>query len=126
MSKKIYIAGPMRGYNDFNFPAFDGMQTLLSKRGWVVISPTDLDRVFEGWCDYPPEGSTFPDPDPFIIRDVVALMQCDAIVMLCGWQHSVGATAEHAIAKWRGMEIYYEGKGEVPVCPTLDGSDSSS
>ena len=40
----IYIAGPMRGIEDFNFPAFDRQEELLKKQGWVVINPAELDR----------------------------------------------------------------------------------
>ena len=39
----IYIAGPMRGIEDFNFPAFDRQEELLKKQGWVVINPAELD-----------------------------------------------------------------------------------
>ena len=40
----IYIAGPMRGIEDFNFPAFDRQEELLEKQGWRVINPAELDR----------------------------------------------------------------------------------
>ena len=39
-----YLAGPMRGYKDYNFPAFDAARDQLVKEGWRVISPADIDR----------------------------------------------------------------------------------
>ena len=41
---KIYIAGPMRGYEKFNVPTFDLARDLWQEAGWNVISPADLDR----------------------------------------------------------------------------------
>lgn len=116
---KIYIAGPMTGYPDWNFPAFDGLYSLLTQRGWTVISPTDLDRAFEGWVDFPPDDFK-PDKETrerFIRRDLEAIMQVDAMIMLRGWPKSIGASAERALAMWRGIPIYYEGIGELPECP---------
>ncbi len=43
--RTVYIAGPMRGYTHFNFPAFDGARDLGKSLGWKVISPADLDRA---------------------------------------------------------------------------------
>ncbi|MHB1850453.1 MAG: DUF4406 domain-containing protein, partial [Acidimicrobiales bacterium] len=42
---RIYIAGPMRGVKDWNFPAFDAARDLLVAAGWEVVSPADLDRA---------------------------------------------------------------------------------
>lgn len=36
------------------------------------------------------------------------LLQCTHIYMLRGWENSKGATAEHAVAKWIGLEIIYQ------------------
>ena len=40
----IYIAGPMRGYEDGNFPAFDRQARVLEEQGWIVINPAEMDR----------------------------------------------------------------------------------
>ena len=42
MSKKIYIAGPMTGYKDFNRPAFKAYALKLSLDGNVVLNPAVL------------------------------------------------------------------------------------
>ncbi len=41
----IYIAGPMRGFKDYNYPAFDRQQTVLEKQGWRVINPAEMDNI---------------------------------------------------------------------------------
>ena len=42
---KIYIAGPMTGIKDFNFPAFDRAEIQLALDGWTPINPANIDRA---------------------------------------------------------------------------------
>lgn len=96
----IYVAGPMRGCVDFNFPAFDAARDHLRIFGWHVISPADIDRE-----------QGLSDSRGYAKRDCKAILEwCGAIYMLKGWQHSVGASAEHAVAKWAGLAIHYQEK----------------
>lgn len=111
---RIYIAGPMRGIQFFNFPAFDKAKEELSYY-WNVVSPADMDRD----VGFDPEslGSDYDwndlhsldfDLDEAIKRDLDALQTVNAIFMLDGWQESRGAKAELAIANWRGLDIRYQ------------------
>ena len=43
MSKSIYIAGPMTGYPEFNFPEFFKAQAELEEQGWKVFNPASKD-----------------------------------------------------------------------------------
>lgn len=47
--------------------------------------------------------------------DIAAVMACDAIYMLEGWERSEGAQVEHAIASWMRKDIFYEARAEVPA-----------
>lgn len=112
--KTIYIAGPMRGFKHYNFPAFDDAKEELEAKGWKVISPADLDR------DRGFDPTTLPDDHDWssvdglkhfklkdaITEDVKAIRASDAIFMLPGWRQSTGATAEYHLAKWAGKEIH--------------------
>lgn len=40
---KIYLAGPMRGIPEFNFPAFHAMACRLRAEGNVVFNPAEKD-----------------------------------------------------------------------------------
>jgi hypothetical protein len=128
--KKLYIAGPMRGYYKFNFPRFDEARDVLKSLGYTVISPADLDRefVFDPTSPYftPPyvmDGDDGLDPKSakfqsiyireIATRDLNALIYCDGIVLLPGWENSIGAQAELAVAKWIGLEIYYYREGHL-------------
>lgn len=98
--KTCYIAGPMRGYPLYNFPAFDEAAESLREAGWKVVSPADLDRD----NGFDPEIGEGPVPplDDCIKRDLKAVLECDAIVLLPGWEKSTGAKAEYEVAKWAG------------------------
>lgn len=105
--KEIYIAGPMSGYPEFNFPAFFAAQKRLEADGWKVWNPAakeaegevEADKSFStgdnvalvkgGW-DY--KGA--------ISWDLQKVIHSDAIYMLPGWEFSPGASAEHATAKF--------------------------
>lgn len=92
---KIYLAGPMTGLPQYNYPAFNVAAALLRKMSFTVINPAELAI----------------DPDApwheHMRRDIAALVQCDAICMLPGWENSTGARLEHQIAKTLGFTIIY-------------------
>ena len=113
--KRIYVAGPMRGIKNFNFPAFDLAANELRRAGWHVISPADIDRMFEpDFIPYPPEdfAPTETDFKNFIRRDLNLLLEFnplrDAIYMLEGWENSKGGRVEKALAEFIGLQILYE------------------
>lgn len=44
MKRRLYLAGPMAGYAEFNHPAFDRAAGELRARGYSVFSPAEHDR----------------------------------------------------------------------------------
>lgn len=128
--KSIYIAGPMRGYERFNFAAFDEARNYFNSRGWNAISPADIDRDSENFGPLLPlEHSTESNAQwetfeaavekwseqnliSVINRDCQAIILCDAIAFLPGWEKSTGAVAEFFIARWRGLPILDTTTGE--------------
>jgi len=93
---KIYIAGPMTGYEDFNYPAFHAAERKLALCD--VCNPA---RNFEGIQDLPYK--------EYIRQDIKTLLECDAIYLLCGWENSRGARLEKHIADVLGLEIHFQG-----------------
>jgi hypothetical protein len=115
----VYIAGPMRGIPQFNFPAFDAARDFLRSKGWAVCSPADMDRAkgFDPSLHLPATWDWNTLPTGFnlaetIDRDIAALKECDAIAMLPGWQDSTGARAEYAMAQWLGKRVIDATTGE--------------
>lgn len=93
----------MRGYPQFNFPAFDQARDDLRSLGHEPISPADMDRDL-GFDETLNSLEGFDLKDA-LRRDVDAIFDADAIFMLQGWENSIGATAEHALAKALGLRI---------------------
>ena len=110
--KTIYIAGPMRGYENYNFDAFDdAKEEVWGMEGdCAPVSPADLDRLYEGWAKYPPENWNPSDEDRhrMIDRDLAAVSGCDAIYLLRGWGDSAGAKVEYWYAKFLGKRILFQ------------------
>ena len=111
----IYIAGPMRGIKDFNFPAFDRQEKVLLEQGWNVINPAEMDRQDGTPCSSPMEydpAINYEDREfmrEVLGRDLIAICNdCTALYMMSGWETSRGAKAEWHTAKALGLEIYYE------------------
>ena len=96
MGNKVYIAGPMSGYEEFNFPAFNRVEELL--RGTYgykhVVNPAKLHRTTNlPWVE-------------FLKRDLLELITCDAVFLLEGWEKSRGATLEAFVAYALGLRLY--------------------
>ena len=91
MKPKVYIAGPMRGLPDFNYPAFRFAASILRAEGWHVENPAEIGEGFGT-----PEQI---NADPALLAavmaaDLHALKKCDAVYLLPGWEKSIGAKKE--------------------------------
>ena len=106
MNKTAYLSGPMRGFPQWNFPAFDRNAAFLREQGWTIISPAEVDR--ELGFDETDETAVFTEADfeVAIRRDYVALTQADAIIFMPGWEKSTGARLESNFANVLKLERY--------------------
>lgn len=114
---KIYLAGPMTGIPEFNFPAFDEAAARLREGGHEVFNPADNDRAKLG-ADFAKDNKTGDQTvaaqnKGFSLRHALRddtqfiCMEAEAIAMLPGWENSKGARAEHALAYALGHRIIY-------------------
>lgn len=110
---RVYIAGPMRGYPEYNFPAFDAAAKEWRRAGHDAVNPAELDRV-DGVHEF-----TDPLPHDFLRdamrRDLRAICECDAIVLLPGWEHSAGVKVELALAELLKLQIFMP-QETIPPC----------
>lgn len=85
---RIYIAGPMTGVAEFNYPAFHTAADRLTERGFTPINParTDGREHCRTWLDYMRAS----------LHDLAA---CDAVATLPGWGESRGAALEVHVAR---------------------------
>ena len=111
-ARTIYIAGPMTGHEGSNWPAFDAAAELWRGRGWEVVNPADLDREAGVRALGKAERLAPDDLLATARRDVLALIDdCDAIALMEGWEDSLGARAEEALATWLGKTRYISETG---------------
>lgn len=99
-----YLAGPMRGFDQFNFPAFDAAAMMLREHGLEVLSPAEHDRL-TGFDE------TLNSLDGFDMGaafrwDVESVLSVDLVVLLPGWQESKGAIIEKSIAMAIGIPVF--------------------
>ena len=91
---RIYIAGPMTGLPDFNYPAFFTAAEQLSALGHDVVNPA---REWDGkpsaeWSDY-------------MRRGITDVCTCDGVALLPGWTESKGAQIECDVADALGLVV---------------------
>lgn len=103
-----YIAGPMTGYPQWNYPAFHAAAAMLRAEGLEVVNPAEL------------------IPDTTVARaeclkvDIAALIQCQGIALLPGWQDSRGARLESHIAEELGLaRRLLEPAADLPPLPFI-------
>ena len=89
----VYLAGPMTGIEDLNFPLFNAEAARLRELGWEVVNPAEVQ---------PDQSAQWID---CMLADIPALMACDTIALLPGWEASKGARIEHCIALNHGMNV---------------------
>ncbi len=95
--RSCYLAGPMRGYEENNFPAFHKQAAWLRAAGWKVFSPAERDEADEALNgDWMIDAQT--GLDYFMQYDLAAVCQTDAVVLMEGWVESQGARLEAAVA----------------------------
>jgi hypothetical protein len=97
--KNWYLAGPMRGLKDYNFPAFDFAAEKLREEGYTVFSPADNDRETDN------QGPSFDIRRALRDDTRWICLYADAVALLPGWENSKGAKAEIALAEALGLTV---------------------
>ena len=94
---RIYIAGPMTGLPEFNFPAFHAAADAWRANGWQVENPAES---FGG-------ATTLPYRE-YVAHDMELIRACDAMAMLDGWDgpNARGSVWEREIALMLGKKVY--------------------
>lgn len=91
--QKVYIAGGMTGYDNFNRKAFNDTALKLSME-YIVLNPAIL-----------PDGLSQKDYMSICLPMVAC---CDVIYMLGSYEDSSGALAELALAEKLGLRVILE------------------
>lgn len=112
MKGRLYIAGPMTGRPDFNYPAFHEAAARLRAAGFEVENPAE-------------DGLPVESPWYAHLRvAIIKLMGCEAVATLPGWRNSEGAQLEvhnavHLGMSVRSVEGWLISKLPNPATPTV-------
>ena len=107
----LYIAGPMSGIPDFNYPAFrKAAEFIRGELGYQVVNPVELDE------EHGVPGVESWDAGQITKRGYAACLsraliaRCDpkvqGVVALDGWEKSTGASLEVNIAVALGRPVF--------------------
>lgn len=120
--ESIYVAGPMRGLPEHNYPAFNSAAAMLRAAGAHVVNPVEVNHGADDDGTQPPEF--------YVRRDLTAMLGvrapgalgfgsagCNAIALLPGWERSVGARCEATVALTLGFRFYDATTGEQIAPP---------
>jgi hypothetical protein len=90
---RVYLAGPMSGIENLNYPEFNRAASQLRKLGYHVENPAENPAPACGsWEGY--------------MRLAIAqLVTCEEIHMLRGWSDSRGALIERELAGHLGLIV---------------------
>lgn len=107
---RIYLAGPMRGFPQFNYLEFRKASLSLRAQGHEVFDPTDTIAAVVGLSI---EGEVEEALTSQFRRMAMAnntqwiCRNADAIALMSGWAYSSGARAEKALAEALGLEVIF-------------------
>lgn len=90
---KVYIAGPMTGLPEFNYPAFRDASARLAALGHHVEDPST---------------NVNPTPDDYhgwLRAGLLQLIDCEGIALLPGWEASGGARLEVNVGATLGLHV---------------------
>ena len=118
---RIYLAGPMTGYPQFNFPKFMRIADELRAKGHYVFNPAQRDIERHNGVDISKDNSTgcqefAASQHQFSLRDalrddlVFITQGADAIYCMDGWEYSSGVCSEWSTAKALKLKFFYEGQ----------------
>lgn len=83
--ERLYIAGPMSGYPDANYPAFNEVQELLEAAGFKTVNPATIHLEKCHYVD-------------LIREDLRQMLDCHGVATLDFWWESAGARNEVQVA----------------------------
>ena len=94
---KVYISGQITGKEEEAKREFKNIELELLSDGYDVINPFDLNHNHnKTWLEY-------------MRVDIIALMGCDYICMIDGWEKSRGAIIEKELAEKLGIKVLLSG-----------------
>ena len=120
--RSAYLAGPMRGYEEYNFPAFRKATAWLRGLGWEIFSPAERDEA-DPAIDHTVDVAGWQGTrglDYFMAYDLKAVCETDAVICLPDWEDSQGARLETVTAVEVGHPVFVIREGKTRSLKSVD------
>lgn len=101
--KAVYVAGPMRGLPDYNYPQFHEVAMVLRDKG-LGNEDDDKPRVINPAENF--NGDKDRDITEYLTMAVRQVAMVDALVLLPGWRDSEGTELEVTVALACGKRFF--------------------
>lgn len=96
--RRLYLAGPMSGLPEHNYPAFHAAAVFYESQGYEVENPAN------NVVTNPHEGEQLWAA--FMRLSIPQMLRCDCVVALDGWEQSRGAVLELYLARQLGIPCF--------------------
>jgi hypothetical protein len=93
----LYLSGPMRGFENYNYPVFNTLAEQLRDAGFTVHNPA------ENFPNEEPGTRTYSE---YMRLDIASVLNSTGIVLMPGWERSEGAKFEATTARLIGLKFY--------------------
>lgn len=125
--RRVYISGPIASDPETASERFaQAAERVKRATGCEVVNAFEVEPVNHGEQECP-EAGYFPGTDEghqssccYMRTDLLALLTCDSIYLMDGWQSSQGARLELMVAQAIGLEVLYETEPERTHPPSRD------
>ena len=97
-ARSVYIAGPMTGVEDYNYPLFNFVAETLREWGFDVVNPTELKHNEDPEADV--------SRAEYMTLDLPYVIACDVLALLPDWEQSRGTNVELLVALACGNEVW--------------------
>lgn len=98
---RYYLAGPMTGLPKYGFDIFERAAARLRHEGFNIASPHEIDH---GESEENRGSLKYQD---YIRAGLKLLLECDAIILMTGWESSGGCMTELYVAYASDMKVYF-------------------
>jgi hypothetical protein len=108
----VYLAGPMSGYDAYNYPAFDALAERLRREHKDAVTPVEVINPAENYG-----GDSTRDRADYMRVDFAGLLRASCVMVLPEWDGSRGASLEVAVARELGLPVFDTDWQPVPQDP---------
>jgi hypothetical protein len=108
---RTYLSGPITGNSTYR-DDFARAEKIVAERGEEPVNPlhvpaacNDSSCLERGGPADEHDGGTLHSWECYLRGDLAALMTCDKVALLPGWEKSKGATLEQFVARTVNIEV---------------------